>query len=392
MRCVNNSIAGLLLLALITPAEAEYVFRKHVAVDIMHLDSNTLDTDSDGYADIVDNCETVANNSQADSDADGIGDACETQSEKDAYLATVLNGTPCTIDDSMYHNGTTQTYTNEASLTANVSLICPSDGDLSELSYNLVSFLDGGGLDLNASTINNSDFIRGVSSLGAVDLSNTSGFDFTAFSNLASINGNFVLTNSGLSDLTVFLNLTSMTNRDFFINNNPGITSLNGIQNMTGSGMDFDIRGTSITNFDYFPSAVTSVKSIIAENLSITSLSGLSNLSEVTSAFNIRANATLTSLDGLESLTRVGSISVGGSPGISLNLENTSVVDIYGIRNITQGSIQIPATNLTEASTLFTTKAPLASSLCSNIGSSIYVFYDDSSAADPTDAQSFMCQ
>jgi hypothetical protein len=35
------------------------------------------DTDGDGVCNAVDNCPTVANLNQADSDNDGIGDACE---------------------------------------------------------------------------------------------------------------------------------------------------------------------------------------------------------------------------------------------------------------------------------------------------------------------------
>ena len=37
-----------------------------------------LDTDGDGIADIRDNCPSIANPDQADADADGIGDVCET--------------------------------------------------------------------------------------------------------------------------------------------------------------------------------------------------------------------------------------------------------------------------------------------------------------------------
>jgi hypothetical protein len=39
--------------------------------------SDTIDTDSDGVSDDVDNCPKVSNPDQADTDGDGVGDACE---------------------------------------------------------------------------------------------------------------------------------------------------------------------------------------------------------------------------------------------------------------------------------------------------------------------------
>lgn len=46
-----------------------------------------IDTDKDGIADTTDNCPTVANPSQADADADGQGDACDTSSGNGATIS-----------------------------------------------------------------------------------------------------------------------------------------------------------------------------------------------------------------------------------------------------------------------------------------------------------------
>jgi len=40
-------------------------------------EEDDTDSDADGIFDVIDNCPGVANNNQADSDGDGVGDACE---------------------------------------------------------------------------------------------------------------------------------------------------------------------------------------------------------------------------------------------------------------------------------------------------------------------------
>lgn len=50
-----------------------------------------IDTDNDGYFDQNDNCETVPNQDQTDTDDDGIGDACDDDDDNDGVLDTEDN-------------------------------------------------------------------------------------------------------------------------------------------------------------------------------------------------------------------------------------------------------------------------------------------------------------
>jgi hypothetical protein len=60
-----------------------------------------IDSDEDGVPDCLDNCPTVANPDQADSDADGTGDACEPEAEQPPHsIDPSLPGDPSDPGDS----------------------------------------------------------------------------------------------------------------------------------------------------------------------------------------------------------------------------------------------------------------------------------------------------
>ena len=73
----------------------ETIESKYFFSDDFHLASNYTDTDSDGVIDLVDNCPTVSNPDQADTDGDGIGDACDVPTDTDGDgIEDVLDNCP----------------------------------------------------------------------------------------------------------------------------------------------------------------------------------------------------------------------------------------------------------------------------------------------------------
>lgn len=74
-----------------TPVNPTYDLKIWSSVDV-------TDTDNDGYSDIVDNCPTMSNPSQEDSDGNGTGDICESLSNEE-FSQTDLKLFPNPFDD-----------------------------------------------------------------------------------------------------------------------------------------------------------------------------------------------------------------------------------------------------------------------------------------------------
>jgi hypothetical protein len=77
----------------VTPSKSGYLFvPPSLSIEITGHNLGAVnfqamrDTDNDGVPDVLDNCPTVYNPDQADSDGNGIGDACDTQYWKNLYL------------------------------------------------------------------------------------------------------------------------------------------------------------------------------------------------------------------------------------------------------------------------------------------------------------------
>src|SRR6185312_6038731 len=86
----NNPASGLVYNSFGSNQAGRYVFQVRNGVP-----STVVDADSDGVPDELDNCPTIPNADQKDSDFDGVGDACSSpalQRNTAAFLQALLNG------------------------------------------------------------------------------------------------------------------------------------------------------------------------------------------------------------------------------------------------------------------------------------------------------------
>ena len=88
-------------------------------------DALNPDTDTDGVNDPADNCPTVSNPDQADTDKDGTGDACDSTNNLDADLDANNDG----INDSSNNNSVDNSSNNSDSVNNNENLSGGSSND-----------------------------------------------------------------------------------------------------------------------------------------------------------------------------------------------------------------------------------------------------------------------
>jgi hypothetical protein len=105
--------------------------------------SETSDSDSDGVGDNADNCADLANENQADADANGQGDACDAMPEVYSYTNSVFTAD----SDSVSYTGQTARHLLISGMTDYMSAMTESGKTKQEYLTDLDFFMNGDGAD-----------------------------------------------------------------------------------------------------------------------------------------------------------------------------------------------------------------------------------------------------
>ncbi|WP_298512276.1 thrombospondin type 3 repeat-containing protein [uncultured Kordia sp.] len=134
---------------------------------------------------------------------------------------------------------------------------------------------------------------------------------------LGTIIHKLTLINNPIQNMEGFETVTTIVDMEI---RQSSITSLSGLQNVTSIG-DMEIRQSSLNNLLGLQS-VEEVDELIIEDTNITDLQGLNNLVSVSNKVELLANASLTSLAGLDSMADMGVFRI---------INNNALTDISGI-------------------------------------------------------------
>jgi len=195
---------------------------------------------------------------------------------------------------------------------------------------------------------------------------------------------------SGLTDITALSNVTSIgtmgpvDTRSLRIINNPRLTNLDGLENITTIESDVHAYDNDLRNVN----GLSSLTSIGADlnlggNVNLNDISGLSNLTTIGGNVVLYHTA-LTNLDDLNNLTAIG--------GYLYLFNNPHLTDLSGLSNLATMGDRLAINHPDN----YTTKPPLGSPFCNAVsetgtGGQISVRYWNGSAyVDVTRAQ--ICQ
>ena len=190
-------------------------------------------------------------------------------------------------------------------------------------------------------------------------------FGYTSVEGSLTIFDEYAIIGNGTNDIVTLTPLGTLTSvlGDLAIVNNPLLSNLSGLNNLTTVGGKLEIRFMEIESLSGLESLNYVDGLDISSNPNLATLNGLENLSNSGAEdFRIGFNEGLTSLSGLENLE-----SIGGNFTLT---ENALLTQLSGLENLTtnSGDLRISVTNLTSINSL---------SNLNTIGGSLFIDYND---------------
>jgi hypothetical protein len=152
--------------------------------------------------------------------------------------------------------------------------------------------------------------------------------------NCTEIEGDVEITLSSISNLDSLYVITSIGG-NLELNKNSSLTSISGLSNLTTVEGRINLWDNNLTDLTGLNGLVTIGEAFsITSMASLKSLSGLDNLTSIGSGLQITDNFELENLTGLEKLNSIGESSL-------IIRGNTKLIDITGIENIEAGTIEL---------------------------------------------------
>ena len=242
----------------------------------------------------------------------------------------------------------------------NPSIVISGDIDLSSNSLSNINTLSGVNFNgknvlLNDNPLNDISALSGVSNLQDLILTDTNLSNVNALSSLISANDVF-LNRVPLSDISGLSSLTTV--EDLWITGG-SFGNLNALSNLPNVGRGFVFQdNNNLTDISGLSNAsVNDINGqVVIESTGITNLSSLSGITRVQM---MRLETSATSLNGLQNLSQVNTLTL---------LNNPNLTDISALAGITNLGFNLVLPNNT-----FTTKIPASAPICTTYSSRVHV-------------------
>lgn len=170
---------------------------------------------------------------------------------------------------------------------------------------------------------------------GGLQIGSSSGtsdiYDISGLENIQTLNGDLVISNcpslnsltgleslntmrfyleiyncDGLTDLLGLSSLTNTNNFQIYIAENENLLNFKGLENITNVNSSTFEANSSLIDFTGFEGIEEMSDVYIGENASLENLNGLQNVTNIRGGISMYGNNAMTSLEGLNSLTKIG--------------------------------------------------------------------------------------